>query len=397
MNASEDLKRRIVQSGLLSQDELESLAARSLAATNDSDQALLEFLVAERRLTDFQAAALAAGFTGPFMLGPYRVHERIAAGRLGDLFRAVHVEFDQPVSLKVFSSALARDPEQFARMQREVRVAVQLDHPHVLRSFQIGRIGDVHFLAFEDLRGETLEARIARLGRLPYPEACRLLRQAALGLESLHEVEIAHLDLCPANLWINEQDQLKIMEFGTARDALSFLDQLDEAEQLPGYAPVFGDSRYLAPEVAADPDTADPRSDVYSLGCTLYHALTGQPPFSHQDAAEQLRAHSAEAPRSLTWHVPEAPQPLAEIVARALAKLPDDRPTIAALDFALERYADDRQTSLAAAETWSPEYLAWVQEANLLAGGASPNSSGLNDEMAEFLDWLATSRSRPSD
>ncbi|HEV3415445.1 MAG TPA: serine/threonine-protein kinase [Pirellulales bacterium] len=397
MNASEDLQRRIVQSGLLSQDELESLAAASLTATNNSDQALLEFLVAERRLTDFQAAALAAGFTGPFMLGPYRVHERIAAGRLGDLFRAVHVEFDQPVSLKVFSSALARDPEQFARMQREVRVAVQLDHPQVVRSFQIGRIGDVHFLAFEDLHGETLEARLARSGKLPYPEACRLLRQAALGLESLHEAEIAHLDLRPANLWINEHDQLKIVEFGTARDALSFLDQLDQADQLPGYDPVLGDSRYLAPEAAADADAADPRSDIYSLGCSLYHVLAGQPPFGYLDSERQRQAHADEPPRSLTWHVPDLPQPLAEIVARALAKLPDDRPTIAELDFALERYVDDRQTSLAPTETWSPEFLAWVQEANLLAGGASPSSSGLNDEMAEFLDWLATSRSPPSD
>src|SRR5258707_1124407 len=112
MNAREDLKQRIVQSGLLDREELDSLAARAPAEATDGDQALLDVLVAEKRITEFEAGALGAGLTGPFMLGPYLVHEKIAAGRLGDLFRGRHVEFDQPVSLKVFSSTLARDPKR---------------------------------------------------------------------------------------------------------------------------------------------------------------------------------------------------------------------------------------------------------------------------------------------
>ena len=383
-DAHKDLKQRIVQSGLLDREELDSRSA-----SVDGDQALLDVLVAEKRITEFEAGALAAGFTGPFMLGPYRVHERIAAGRLGDLFRGVHVDFDQPVSLKVFSSALASVPNRLAQMQREIRVAVQLDHPNLIRSFQISRIGNLYFMALEDLRGETLDSRLSRLGKLPLTEVCRLGHQAVSGLESLHAAEIAHRDLRPSNLWINEDEQLKIMEFGAARDALSFLDHVEGGAGPESKDAVHGDCRYLAPEAAANPDASDARSDVYSLGCVLYQALAGQPPFPHSDPIQLRQSHASEVPTSLTWHAADCPQSLAEMIARTLAKMPDERPTLGELKWELARHFDDSRVGAPVA-SWSPEFLAWAEEANLPVDDSSPvgQGAGLSDEFAEFLDWL---------
>ncbi len=393
-HATSGLSSRIVQSGLLEADELQRLAAELPTAPSaaDGDQALLDLLVEQQRLTDFQAQALAAGLTGPFMLGPYQVNEQIVAGRLGNVFRAVHVEFEQPVSLKLFSKALARQPEQFARMQREVRVSAQVDHPHILRAVQIGRVGDAYFLAFEPLKGETLEARLARAGRLPYAEACRLVRQAALGLESLHEAEIIHRDLRPANLWINPQEQLKLMEFGTARDELAFLDRLDGDQSLTRQESVLGDFHYTAPEAAANARTASTHSDIYSLGCTLYHVLAGQPPFENKNPLRVVQLHATEVPRALDLIVPGIPRPLADLVARMLAKSPDERPRLDAVESALRPFEEDSSlVSRSAEQVWNPEYLAWVREMNLIDPAESAETAadaGPSDDLLEFLDWL---------
>jgi serine/threonine-protein kinase len=399
--ATSDLQSRIVQSGLLEAEELQRLAAELPApmagGSSDRDQALLAMLVERRRLTDFQAQALAAGLAGPFMLGPYRVNEQVVAGRLGNVFRAVHIEFEQPVSLKVFSKTLARQPEELARIQREMRVAAQVDHAHILRAMQIGRAGDTYYLAFEDLQGETLEARLERQRRLPYAEACRLVRQAALALESLHEAEIIHRDLRPANLWINRQEQLKLMEFGAARDALAFLDQIaGDDGGLTRQETLLGDYRYTAPESAADAPATGPTSDIYSLGCTLYHAISGQPPFDHKNPLRVVQAHAAEAPRALDLIVPGIPQPLADIVAHMLVKSPDARPRLDEIDWALRPFEEDSSfVSAAAEQVWNPAYLAWVREANLVAPEEPADTAadaGPSDDLAEFLDWLETQK-----
>lgn len=388
MNELADLKRRITESNLLSAAQLEEAAADNVSGDAN---ALIESLVSKRLLTEFQAEAFSAGLSGPFLLGPYRVEQRVATGRLGDVFKAVHVEFDQPVSLKIFSSVLAKDPEQLARMQREVRVASQLSDPHILRSFQVGRAGGIYFLAFENLDGESLEDRLSRKGRLPYAEACRLVRHAVLGLESLHEAEIVHRDLRPTNMWINEHEQLKLMEFGAARDALAFLDNLEGRGELTQQDSNLGDFLYRAPEAAVDARRADARSDVYSLGCTLYHALAGQPPFVNKNPLRLVQSHAAETPRAVTLFAPEIPTALADFVARLLAKNPDERPAVAEIDWALNPFVDDSSLAAAPAEqVWNPEYLAWLREFNS-TGTDIPDVAteiGLTDEATEFFDWL---------
>ena len=227
MASLQEVEQQILHGDLISPEELRTAAGEFRQQAGDDDGGTFIRWLAERQLlTDFQAEALSAGLSGPFMLGPYRVERHLTAGRLGHVFRAVHTEFELPVSLKVFPKSVTADPEKMFRLQREARVAIQLDHPNLIRTFQIGRIGDVHYLALEDLPRESLLARLGRKGRLPFSEACRLVRQAALGLEYLHQNGIIHRDVSPANMWITPAERLKLIEFGAARDELSFLDDI---------------------------------------------------------------------------------------------------------------------------------------------------------------------------
>ena len=182
MNAIELIRKQLVESELMSEEKFDSEISSwrdQSDAKKDDVEAFVDWLINEQRLTEFQGEALRAGHAGPFMLGPYRVFEQMAIGRLGNIYRAVHDEHDQNVSLKVFPSSLKEDSEKLARMQREVKASIDLDHPNVVRTFEMGQEGDIYYLAFEDLQGETLQTRLDRAGKFNCQEACKLMREAA--------------------------------------------------------------------------------------------------------------------------------------------------------------------------------------------------------------------------
>jgi len=141
-------------------------------------------------------------------------------GGWGTCIRATHDELNQPVSLKVFPSSLKNDHEKLARMEREFRATAELDHPNIVRSFQIGQAGDIHYLALQDLKGETLLDRLNREGAIPYPTACKLILDVARGLAHLHEDGLVHRDISPANMWVTEGGNCMLMELGAVRNVL---------------------------------------------------------------------------------------------------------------------------------------------------------------------------------
>ena len=327
----QQVERLVVEGQLLTKEHFDEHRQRWLdqgGATNDGD-GFVARLVAQRTLTEFQGVAVQAGIPGPYLLGPYKVTEHLTAGRMGDVFRAEHVEFGQPVSLKIFPPALSQDPERLARLGREARVGLEVDNLHVVRTYHVGKVGDVQFIALEELNGETLEQRLHREGRLSYAEACQLIQQAAEGLDYLHSNDVVHRDICPANLWITTHGCVKIMEFGAARDALAYLDSLDEEGEEAGLTinsdDLLGHFAYMSAEQAKDPHSADVASDLYSLGCTLYHCLTGQVPFPENNPMRQMLRHATETPKQLDEFDPAIPDEVQVIVSKLLAKSPQDR------------------------------------------------------------------------
>ena len=168
-------------------------------------------------------------------------------------------------------------------------------------------------------------------------------------------------------MWITPAERLKLIEFGSAHDELSFLDEVaDAGGELTAAGTTLGTHEYMPPEQARDLRSADARSDLYSLGCTLYHAVAGRPPFVASNPTQLAMSHASEAPAMVDLLVPEIPHGLADVIARMLAKSPDERiQTAGEVDWALQPFIESGTLDADVAEAeWSPEYLAFVQSMN---------------------------------
>ncbi len=399
----EDLRQRLIDSRLQTAAAVDEMLDAWRAETGVGEQAAGEefaaWLVDKERLTDFQSEALLAGQTGPFQLGPYRVSEHLAVGRLGGVFRAVHEEFEQPVSLKIFPAALATEPEKVARVGREARILAELNHQNVIRSFHVGRANHTYYVVLEELHGEPLAARLQREGPLPYRLACRLVRDIARGLEHLHANQVLHRDLRPEHVWLAPGDVPKIMEFGAARDALAYLDELPAEEQFEGLWPdvLPGHYDYMAPEQALEPDVADPRGDIYSAGCVLYHCLTGQPPFVAAKPLKMALLHAMRWPARPRDLVPDLPVQVEQTLWAMLAKDPAQRFQKAGdVAYALDQYVDhEAEATDVHVVDVSSEYLDWVRSTHPREAETIPEESvGVTPELTNFLNWLDARQAR---
>ncbi len=328
----ERICNELARHGLLSAPEVRALRQRWLheAGPSAADPVLFcQWLTSRRQITGFQAAVLLGRRDDPLVLGPYRLRSRVGRGRFAGVFQAIHPQ-GQVVAVKMLPPARAADALVLARFRREARLALRLQHPNVIRTFESGEHRGTHYLVMEYLEGETLKDVLLRRGRLPAAEAVRLLYQALLGLQHIHEQGLVHRDLEPGNLMLvpaaGPEDStlgstVKVLDIGLGRAVFD--------EGAPGAGPVhltasgdrLGTPLYCAPEQTADPRGADIRSDLYSAGCVLYHALTGRPPFDESNPIRLVLRHANEPPPRLPLNL-GAPLPLQEVLDVMLAKDP---------------------------------------------------------------------------
>jgi WD40 repeat protein len=252
----------------------------------------------------------------------YRVLGLIGAGGMGAVYKAEHRLMERLVALKVMTRALVASEATVDRFRREVKAAARLAHPNIVAAYDAEQAGDLHFLVMEHVEGTDLARWLARHGPLPVEEACEYARQCAAGLQHAHEHGMIHRDVKPHNLMRTPGGTVKILDFGLARLAA---EAGAVASGVTGEGTLLGTVDYLAPEQADDARRADIRSDIYSLGCTLYHLLCGRPPFPKGSVVQKVMAHTEREPLSIRELRPDVPPRLARVVQRMMAKSPDDR------------------------------------------------------------------------
>ena len=261
----------------------------------------------------------------PERIGVYQLTAKLGEGGMGAVYKAIHTKLGKQVAIKVLPSRRMRDRNALARFEREMKAVGGLEHPNIVRASDAGEADGIHFLVMEYVEGADLAKLGRHVGPLPIPEACELIRQAALGLQHAHEHGLVHRDIKPSNLMLTTTGQVKILDLGLA---LLPHDFPENEEPLTSTGYTLGTLDYMAPEQASDCHGVDIRTDIYSLGASLYCLLTGHPPFSHtkdRSPVQRITALVTEPVPSIQGEREGVPDTLADVVHRMLVKNPDDR------------------------------------------------------------------------
>jgi serine/threonine protein kinase len=285
-------------------------------------QKLAERLVQDGLLTHFQAEQFLQGKWRRFTIGKYKVLERIGAGGMGSVFLCEHKLMRRRVAVKVLPTSQANDPSALQRFYREARAVAALDHPNIVRAYDIDQEDNLHFLVMEYVDGSSLQEVVQRVGPLDPVRVAHYISQAALGLQHAHEVAgLVHRDIKPGNIILDRSGTVKVLDLGLAR---FFFD--DEDLLTKHYDEnVLGTADYLAPEQALDSHTVDIRGDIYSLGGTFYFCLTGQTPFGEGTVAQKLIWHQSRQPKPIRSFRSDVPKEMIAIINKMMAKDPEQR------------------------------------------------------------------------
>ena len=254
------------------------------------------------------------------LIDTFLIEEAIGVGGMGAVFRALDTKLDRQVALKLLPPDQASDSEIVPRFYQEGRSAAQLDHENIARVYSIGQDGPYHYIAFEYIEGETVRQRVETSGSLPVADAVNIALQIAHALVHASVRGVVHRDIKPSNIIITPAGRAKLVDMGLAR---RFERGGDHGLTQSGMT--LGTFDYISPEQARDPRDVDVRSDLYSLGCTLFHMLTGRPPFPGGTVLQKLIQHQEEAPADVRTLNPAVPVELAGIITKLMAKDRDRR------------------------------------------------------------------------
>lgn len=339
-------------SNVLSAGDLSSI--RSAITPEQESTAAEEFvrkLVQQGKLTKFQAINLFQGRAKGLVFGEYVVLDKLGAGGMGQVFKAQHRRMKRVVALKVLPPHAVSSQKAINRFYQEVEVAAKLTHPNIVTAYDAGETRGLHFLVMEYVEGSDLSSYMSSNGPLGVEQAINVVLQAAQGLAYAHGLGIIHRDIKPANLLLDSKGTVKILDMGLARIDNPMADASTEQNDLTASGEVMGTVDYMSPEQAQDTRTADHRSDIYALGCTLYRLLVGKVPYGGDTTIKKILAHRDQPIPALRATRADVPEALDRIYQKMLAKNVGERTqsmaqVVAALQNLLSG-ADDEKSSIA--------------------------------------------------
>jgi serine/threonine-protein kinase len=287
----------------------------------DDAAEIAEFLVDVGLLTRWHTGKLLEGKYKGFFLGKYRLLDHIGTGGMSSVYLAEHVLMQRRVAIKVLPKSRVEDSSYLGRFRREAKAAAQLDHPNIVRAYDIDDDNGTHYMVMEFVPGRDLQQIVKDDGLLPLDKAVNYIVQAAEGLDHAHTSSLIHRDIKPANLLVDEKGVVKILDMGLAR----FDNDETASLTIEHEENVLGTADYLSPEQARNSHEVDARADIYSLGCTLYFLLTGHAPFPEGTLAQRIAKHQTEMPEDIRKDRGDCPQSLVNICKKMMLKKPENR------------------------------------------------------------------------
>ena len=283
------------------------------------DRRLARQAVNSGYLTLWQAQQVLSGRQQGLRIDRYVLLDQIGHGGMGRVYLARDTRLGRLVAVKILSKERVNNPRALARFKREAKVGAQLQHENLVRIYDEGEVQGMPYLVMEYITGQTVGQLIAEMGRIEPAMASELGRQIAMGLDHLHQKGLLHRDVNPSNILVDRGGTAKLTDLGLA------IDLGDAEDVVTRDGATVGTFDYISPEQARNPRQIDTRSDIYSLGCTLYHMISGRVPFPAPSLPEKLFAHQSKVAEPLLGQVSGLPAGLDEVVRRMMGKTPEER------------------------------------------------------------------------
>jgi serine/threonine-protein kinase len=378
-----DFFELLEKSGLLSRDQI--LRVRNKLSLNQTQppQHIASTLVTERILTPFQAERILEGRYRGLVIDGYRIREVLGFGGMGCVYIAEEPNGDQKVAIKVLSTEHALDAGMLARLKLEAIAGMKIRHPGIIRTHCLASTGAVHYLVMDLVRGISLHELVALHGPLKYSMACDIGLQAAEALHVAHQAGIIHRDIKPANFLVEASGQARVLDFGLAMIA-------DTSDDEFSLSMVFGHDclgtpDYISPEQSLDSRNVDARADIYSLGATLFVALTGRVPFAEKSNKAKLEAQRTRPVRNVCELQPEIPAEVGAIILRMMQKDPARRfQTAAEVAEAFRPFAIRKSIQFDFRELITLR----AKQAKAKASSTARKSSAPRSSITNTADWL---------
>ncbi len=337
---SDRFMKMVAKSGLVDAEASASLEQKVRQQLDgklpENPKKLAEVFAGKKLLTQWHVEKILGGKYKGFFLGNYKLLGHIGTGGMSSVYLAEHVRMGDKRAIKVLPKSRVKDATYLARFQLEAKAIASLNHPNIVLAYDIDNDDDVHYIVMEYVDGIDMQQLVKRDGPLDFSFAAEMTAQAARGLHHAHGKGVIHRDVKPANLLIDQEGRVRLLDMGLALVAADEEQSLTVANN----ENVLGTADYLAPEQALNSHSVDHRADIYGLGCTLYFLLTGKPPFSDGTLAQRIARHQKEMPKSIRELRKNCPGELEGICVKMIQKDPRYRYQSAEeVASVLERYA----------------------------------------------------------